>query len=463
MNDRPAATHSSPHIPFPESGAYPVRPGNHVRPLIDGEATLRRIAEAVDAAERSVWVTVAFLSPAFLMPDGRGSLFDELDRAAARGLDVRVIFWRNNPESAGFRYVFAGSEADRAMLRARDARFRIRWDRVNGVYCHHQKSWLIDAGLPSETAFVGGINLTEHAMTTPGHLTGSEFHDLYLEVAGPSATDVHHNFVQRWNEASERHRVDGLWGHGADDVLPFPERVSGVRGESLVQIQRSIPAGLYTNPRATPGGRSHAIAEGERSILDQYLLAIDAARRSIYLEHQSIAIEPILARLDVALERGVEVVCLVPGVPEDHVRKARHVPERKPQFDRLAALARHPHFTLAGMAVPRDGGRADVYVHAKAMLVDDAWATIGSSNLHAFSLFGHTELNASFWAPEVVRALRCELLAEHLGEDTGGLDDVAALRLYREIAAGNRRRRDRGDAAWRGLAYRLDPATYGES
>lgn len=243
----------------------------------------------------------------------------------------------------------------------------------------------------------------------------------------------------------------------------FPSACPACGARAWCRSSAASPPGLYTDARATPGGRSHAIVAGERSILDQYLLAIDAARRSIYLEHQSIAIEPILARLDAALDRGVEVVCLVPGVPEDHVRQARQVPERKPQFDRLAALGRHPHFTLAGMAVPRDGGRADVYVHAKAMLVDDAWATIGSSNLHAFSLFGHTELNASFWAPEVVRVLRCELLAEHLGEDTNGLDDRAALRLYREIAAGNRRRRDRGDAAWRGLAYRLDPATYGES
>jgi cardiolipin synthase A/B len=32
------------------------------------------------------------------MPDGGGSFFDVLDRAVARGLDVRVIFWRPNCE-----------------------------------------------------------------------------------------------------------------------------------------------------------------------------------------------------------------------------------------------------------------------------------------------------------------------------------------------------------------------------
>jgi cardiolipin synthase A/B len=95
------------------------------------------------------------------------------------------------------------------------------------------------------------------------------------------------------------------------------------------------------------------------------------------------------------------------------------------------------------------------------MLVDDAWATIGSCNLHTHSLFGNTEMNASIWDPEIVRALRCELLAEHLDQDTAGIDDRAALRRFREIARENRRRHDAGDFKWQGLAFSLDAATYG--
>ena len=39
------------HIPFASTGSYPVRTGNHVRPLIDGEPAFRRICKAVDAQE----------------------------------------------------------------------------------------------------------------------------------------------------------------------------------------------------------------------------------------------------------------------------------------------------------------------------------------------------------------------------------------------------------------------------
>lgn len=96
------------------------------------------------------------------------------------------------------------------------------------------------------------------------------------------------------------------------------------------------------------------------------------------------------------------------------------------------------------------------------MLIDDVWATIGSCNLHAFSLSGHSEMNAAIWDAAVVRALRCELFAEHLDQDTAGLDDRSALRRYGEIARENRRRRDAGDFKWQGLAFSLDPAAYGE-
>jgi cardiolipin synthase len=449
-------------IPFVAACSYPPRAGNAVRPLVDGVPAYRRIAEAVIAAQHSVWLTAAFVTPDFHMPDGSGALFDVLDRAVERGLDVRIIFWRPNQESSGYGLTFAGSSEQRDTLEARGSRFRIRWDRAHGPYCQHQKSWLIDAGQAGETAFVGGMNLTARAMGSPGHTAEGERHDVYVEISGPSATDVHHNFVQRWNEASERAADDGTWGHDGDDGLSFPTRPSVPRGESVVQIQRMVHSGRYSDAHASPERRAYDIASGERSVLAQYIQAIGAAGRSIYIENQAIPIPQVAAALEEALGRGVEVVALVPADPVEHVRLARQDPQRKPLFDGVAALGQYENFALVGIAgLDARGCRSNIYVHSKIMLVDDAWATIGSCNLHAFSLSGHTEMNAAIWDPKVVRALRCELLAEHLDRDTAGIDDRAALRLYGEIARENRRRRDAEDCKWQGLAFSVDPATYG--
>jgi cardiolipin synthase len=451
------------HVPFVESGSYPVRAGNALRPLIDGTPAFRRIAEAVEAAHHSVWVAVAFCLRDFQMPDGRGTFFDVLDRAAARGLDVRVIFWRPNVPGGTNTNAFAGTESDRDFLRQRGTRWRARWDRTHGPYCQHQKSWLIDAGHESEIAFVGGINQTLRTESVPGHPGAGQRHDLYLEIAGPSACDVHHNFVQRWNEASERLLEDGAWADSGRDGLAFPTRSSRPRGASVVQIQRTVHAGRYSDGTATPGGERFDIANGERSILDQYLRAIDAAQRTIYIENQSVPIVAVAERLEAALRRGVDVVMLVPGEVEPFVREARLRGERTALFAQLAVLGRYENFRLAGILGHTAKGESyGIYVHDKVMIVDDVWATIGSCNLHAFSLEGSTEMNASFHDPQVVRRLRCDLIAEHLGRDVDALDDRAALKLYREIVDANRYRHDTGQRSWQGLAYRLDAATYGE-
>jgi cardiolipin synthase A/B len=449
-------------IPGVQSGSYPVRVGNSIRPLVDGEPAFRRICEAIEAAMSCVWVTVTFLWPTFEMPDGRGSALEVLDRAAARGVDVRIIFWRPDAETEALkRNAFWGSVDHIRQLAVRGSGVRIRWDRAHPGFCQHQKSWLIDAGGEGETAFVGGINLNPHSLVAPGHHGEGQNHDVYVELAGPSAVDVHHNFVQRWNEASERHAMDGRWGIGSETDLPFPANVPAPRGDALVQIQRTIHPGRYTDGRPVPAGYSFDIASGERSIFDQYCAAINAAERSIYMENQYVTVSEIVTCLHRALRRGVEVVLLMPAEPDGF---ARYVPQDQQEafFENWDALGAYAHFTLAGIAgLNANGRRTPVYVHAKLMFVDDVWATIGSCNLHRYSLFGNGEMNATFWSPDTVRALRCDLFQEHLDQDTSGMDDRAAFRSFREVALENRRRSNVDNDAWQGLAFALDPARYG--
>jgi phosphatidylserine/phosphatidylglycerophosphate/cardiolipin synthase-like enzyme len=432
---------------------------------VDGEPAFRRICEAVEAARSRVWVTVAFIESDVRMPDGRGGFFDVLDRAAARGIEVRVIFWRpvelDELETGSY---FEGSEQERRWLAERGSRFLARWDCLPKNGCQHQKSWLIDAGLEGEVGFVGGINLEGSSVVSPGHSPreGGSTHDVYVELEGPVVTDIHHNFVQRWNEASERDRADGFWPADApSDGLSFPEVASPPAGDAVVQLTRTVQAGRYSDGAAPPGGEPFAIAGGEFSVFDQYLAAIDRAERSIYLEDQAIGSPKIVGHLKAALERGVAVIFLVPGNVHPEYRAARKIPATKPFFDLVASLGDFDHFLLTGIAANSGtGSYYEIYVHAKIMLIDDAWATIGSTNVADRSFFGDTEINASFWHRDTVRALRCELLQEHLGCDTSGLDDVAALGLFRERARKNQGRRERGEPL-DGLAFAIDPKEYG--
>jgi phosphatidylserine/phosphatidylglycerophosphate/cardiolipin synthase-like enzyme len=147
-------------LPFVTTGAYPTRSGNHIWPWIDGEPAFRRICEAIEAAQQSVWATITFMWPSFRMPDGRGTALDVLERAARRGIDVRIIFWRPDDETASLRRnAFWGSPEHFDALSQRYPQVKIRWDRAHPGYCQHQKTWLIDANRGAATSFVGGINL----------------------------------------------------------------------------------------------------------------------------------------------------------------------------------------------------------------------------------------------------------------------------------------------------------------
>jgi phosphatidylserine/phosphatidylglycerophosphate/cardiolipin synthase-like enzyme len=435
MRDEPAF-----YVPCAAACAYPMRAGNRVRTFIDGPEIARRIGEAIEAARHSVWATAAFISEDFLFPDGL--LFDVLDRAVARGIDVRLLIWRPNPETAPGTRMFGGSPEQRAFLAERGSRFKIRWDRAATVYCQHQKSWVIDAGQPAETSFVGGLNLTSVAL---------KLHDVYLEVTGPSATDVRHNFVERWNEASERHAADGNWACDATDALAYADHPGEACGSSPVQIQRMLDPARYPSERA------------ERSILEQYQCAIDAARRTLYLQNQAIPVPEVARHLVAAVERGVEIVLLVPAVPEQYVFDARQDPREASRFWGIETLGRYDNFTLAGLIEERDGKRQTAYVHAKMMVVDDVWLTAGSCNLHPFSLAGHSEMNASVWDADVAKGLRTALFDRHLGAATTELDDRTALARFKDIARANRRKLEARRTDWQGRVFGLSPETYGRA
>jgi len=326
--------------------------------------------------------------------------------------------------------MFWGSPQHRQFLAARGSAVKVRWDRAAPGFAQHQKTWIIDAGRPGEVAFVGGMNCNPHAVVRPGHRETPSTHDNYLELSGPSATDVHHNFVQRWNAATERRQTDGYWPPTGVDDLAFPAVAGGKRGGSVVQIQRTIHPGTIEDPHPSPDAAAFPIQNGERSTLGQYLAAIRSARRTIYIENQYLAEANVIAALAAACDRGVRVIAVVPVQPDGKVppeiRAAR------------SALARTPNFLLAGLqSRDRDGRRRDVYVHDKLMIVDDEWVTIGSANIHRPSLHGNAELNASIWDAGFAHALRAELFAEHLGEQTGDLTGSDAFDAFTKIATTN--------------------------
>ena len=445
------------HSIFVDSGSYPARSGNLVRPLIDGIPAFTRISECIASAQHTVWATITFMWSNFAMPDGRGTALKVLNQAAERGLDVRLICWR--PESHNenhLRNAFWGSPDQLALLADQFANVNIRWDKGAPGYCQHQKSWLFDAGAHAASAIVGGINLNPNSLVPQGHHhshsgSAAQNHDVYVELGGPCVADVQHNFVQRWNEASERAEPGGTFGPVAMQDLPFPERVPAECGSAAIQIQRTTHAARYALGHPPVGGHTYPIAEGEQTNLQQYCAAIGAAARTIYIENQYLEVTPIVEALTDALKRGVEVLVVLPVVPDFSLREADITNARKAFMACRAALERYHNFMLCGLAAEdANGCRTPVYVHSKLMIVDGEFATVGSCNLHHYSLYGNGELNAAIDDSGSAMSLMAELFGEHVGIDIAGLDDLRAVQQFKQIAQQNNSAREKGSADWAG-------------
>ena len=348
--------------PAPEGASpYPVRTGNKVDFWIDGVPFYERLAAAFRAAKTRIWAIVSFIEPAFCFPDGT-SWWDLLDECQARGVDVRVLFWRN-PGFFKTEHVFLGSPADRAFLAARGSTWAARWDssKDDRAHCHHQKAYVIDGGEDSAIAFVGGMVLSHATLAHPGHHRGVQKHDAFSELAGPVVADAEHNFVQRWNLAATDAEAPPWPDDARAGPLAMPERVPAPRGEVTAQLARTIKPGLYPGTTQAAGAPPFVSGAGEATILGHYRAAFAAAKRTIYIENQHPGEASLLALLDGALARGVQVVMVVPGVPMHAIMVAsREVTalERTGEaerhrygetFRRLAALGQREGFTLVAL------------------------------------------------------------------------------------------------------------------
>ena len=113
---------------------------------------------------------------------------------------------------------------------------------------------------------------------------------------------------------------------------------------------------------------------------------------------------------------------------------------------RLVA-ADHDDRFLATTILSRSGERSGpLYVHAKIGIVDDAWLAIGSANLNEHSLFNDTEVDVVTCDPQLARATRLKLWAEHLErEDVSGEHEKLVDEHWRPIASEQLARRKRGE------------------
>lgn len=394
--------------------------------LIDGETYFASVADAIEGAERSVWLLGWDFHSAVRLRRGEdgeaqrpNELVGLLDHRVRerRSLRVHVLVW-------DFAMLYALEREFLPLLQfgARTHR-RIRFasDSAHPMGAsQHQKIVVVDDSI----AFVGGFDLTAHRWDTRAHRPEdprrvtpngrayAPFHDVQIAVDGEAASLCAELARERWRRATGR-RVRPA-RPGCDAWPP-----------SLEPSVRDVEVGIA---RTQPSFRGEPEI---REVEALYRESIAAARRWIYVENQYLTSSRVAGWLAERLREsgGPEVVIVGPrensGWLEESTmgalrdRAVRTLREADPG-DRLRVLYPHRRDLPDGQLIN---------VHAKVMIVDDEFARVGSSNLSSRSMGLDAECDVALErrgdarTGRAIAALRNDLLAEHLGTS---VDRVAA-------------------------------------
>jgi phosphatidylserine/phosphatidylglycerophosphate/cardiolipin synthase-like enzyme len=383
------------------AGDPPPRADCSLDVLIDGAEAFPAIAAAIESAREYVHVTGWHVAPYFELVRGeRPGVLGELLAEAAERIDVRVLVWAGAPVPAF--HPTRKEVREGVQTLTRDTKIRCEADpREHPFHCHHEKTMIVDG----EVAFVGGIDMTDYAgdrLDTSDHPARRRlgWHDVASRLRGPAVADVDDHFALRWRE---------LTGEQLDRPAdPAPA------GEHTIQVVRTIANGMYD-----------AVPDGEYRILESYVRAIAGAQRFIYLENQFLWSPEIVRLLADKLRRPpcdeFRIVIVLPA------RANNGHDDTLGQLGVLAGADDGAGRLLAATIRSRTGDRIDrLYVHAKVGIVDDRWLTVGSANLNAHSLLNDTEMNVVTDDPQLARATRLRLWAEHLEVDVATIADDEA-------------------------------------
>jgi cardiolipin synthase len=322
------------------SGAW--SDGNRVDLLENGEAFYPAVFDAIRAAQSEV-----IIETFILFEDKVGlALHEVLIEVARRGVrvDLTIDDWGSPDLSPGFVGALTGAGVG---LHVFSPKPRLLGLRTNVIRRMHRKLVVVDERI----AFVGGINYSADHLGDFGPQAKTDY---AVSIHGPVVDEIH-RFAREAIAPVRR----GWWPlHRAP---PAPARTAGTEpGGARVRF-------------VTRDNRDHP-----NDIERHYRIAIRAARRDVTIANAYFLPGYLLLRgLRRAARRGVRVRLLLQGQPDMAIVT-------------FAARLLYAHLLRAGVEIHEYYERP---FHGKVAVVDDEWATVGSSNLDPLSLMMNLEAN----------------------------------------------------------------------
>ncbi len=338
-----------------------------------GEDKFNALLAQLEKAEHFIFMEYFLISHGHMW----GSILDILERKAAQGVEVRVLYDGMNA-LYNLPYSYPKELAKKGIKAKMYSPIR---PFVSTHYNNrdHRKIAVIDG----KVAFTGGVNLEDCYINR--EVRYGHWKDTAVMLRGEAVRSFTLLFLQMWN-AGEAKREFAPYLHST----PCPEAKGCV-----------IPYG--DNP-----------ADGEHVGEMVYLNIINQARDYLYIMTPYLILDSELSTaLKCAAKRGVDVRLILP-----------HIPDKKSAF--ALAKSHYPDLVGAGVKIYE---YTPGFVHAKVFLCDDIHGVVGTINLDYRSLYHHFECAAYLYKVPALADIKADFIDTFAKSERITMDDVRRARL----------------------------------
>ncbi|MGI9541916.1 MAG: cardiolipin synthase [Cyclobacteriaceae bacterium] len=322
---------------------------NSLEVLINGTNTFDSILEAIRMAKHHIHLEYYIYED-----DEIGNKIKALLMEKARhGVEVRLILDAIGCWGLSKRFLKDFTDDGVELHEFMPVRIPRLANKIN--YRNHRKIIVVDG----QIGFVGGLNIADRYINGDPKL--GIWRDTHLKIVGDAVQSLQALFITDWYFVSEKNI------HG-DQYFPK----HSIEEKQLVQITGSGPDSDWA------------------SIMQAYFTAITTARHSIYISTPYfMPNQSILTAIKTAALSGVDVKIILPGKSD----LATHLWASRSYVEELLRAGANVYFYQKGFS------------HAKVMMVDGIFSTIGTANMDSRSFDKNFEVNALIYDQQVAKVM----------------------------------------------------------
>jgi cardiolipin synthase A/B len=371
--------------PFALDRSPAITLGNSLRFHANGEEAFADVLRLIDEAKRSIYIETFVLEA----DETGAAILERLIKRAGDGLEVRLLI-----DGLGSFHVRRRLLRQLKMAKGKYEYFMPIW-RVTLINRSNLRNHRKIAVFDGARVFAGGRNLAgEYLGPTP---RADRWTDLSFVLEGPAVAHYAEIFRLDWAFAS--------WDK--ERLAPPP------------------PSTAAASTAGSQGAALQVVPSGPDVVSDDFYQALlsllfRAEKRIWVVTPYFVPNELMLEALLIAARRGLDVRVVVPEKPD--------------QF--FSGHARGP--CLRDLA--NAGGNSLLYtpgfIHAKAVLIDNTVAAVGSANFDSRSMFLNFEVSSVIFSPTEIASLeawitgilsRCRPIEKTVGTGRQTLESVARL------------------------------------